>query len=123
LRNIVFAVPFLVGSWFGVGQPDDKASMWLIHQQADGTFQVLFRSCAKGKDLDEIETGRWQLNGDVETLNIQTVNGQRTDQNDEYKILSHDGGKQVYRFTGTGFVYTSRRVDGTFEMPSCETIS
>jgi hypothetical protein len=122
-RNIFFAAPFLVGSWFGTGQPDDRGSMWLIHQMADGTFQVQFRSCVKGKDLDEVETGRWQLNGDTETLFIQTVNGQRAAQADDYKILWHDGGKQIYRFTGTGFVYSSKRVDANFVLPSCETIS
>jgi hypothetical protein len=116
-------MPFLVGSWFGTGQPDDKGSMWLIHMTPDGNFQVLFRSCVKGKGLDEVETGRWQLSGDVETLHIQTVNGAKASQDDSYKILSHDGGKQTYQFLRTGFVYSSRRVDDKFEMPSCETIS
>jgi len=113
----------LIGSWFGTGQPDDKGSMWLIRQAADGSFAVQFRTCLRGKNLDEIETGRWSLNGDVETLHIQTVNGTPVSQDDTYKILSHDGGKQVYRFLGTGFSYSSRRVDEAFEMPDCQTVS
>jgi hypothetical protein len=123
LKNALFAVPFLVGSWFGMGQPDDKGSMWLIHQTADGNFQVLFRSCVKGKAFDELERGRWQLSGDIETLHIQTINGAPVSLDDGYKILSHDGGRQTYQFLRTGFVYSSRRVDDKFEMPSCETIS
>jgi hypothetical protein len=123
LRNAFFAAPFLVGSWFGMGQPDDKGSMWLIHQMADGSFHVQFRTCVKGKNFDEVETGHWRLNGDAETLSIETVNGQRTGMTDDYTILWHDGGKQIYRYSGTGFVYTSKRVDEKFEMPDCETVS
>ena len=97
--------------------------MWLIHEAADGSFNVLFRACVKGKNRDEIETGRWALNGDVETLQVRTVNGTTVSQNDDYRILWHDLGKQIYRFEGTGFVYTSRRVDQNFVVPDCETVS
>jgi hypothetical protein len=97
--------------------------MWLIHQAADGNFTVQFRTCVKGKNRDEIETGRWMLNGDVETLQVRTVNGTTVSQNDDYRILWHDLGKQIYRFEGTGFVYTSRRVDANFTIPDCETVS
>jgi hypothetical protein len=123
VRNALLAVPFLVGSWFGTGQPDAKGSMWLIHQAADGTFMVQFRDCVKGHNQDEIETGRWSLNGDAETLQIRSVNGRPASQSDTYKILSHDAKQQVYRYLGTGFVYTSKRVDEKFEMPDCETVS
>jgi hypothetical protein len=123
LKNAVFALPFLVGTWFGTGQPDDKGSMWLIRMAADGNFQVLFRSCVKGRNLDEVETGRWRLAGDVESLHVQTVNGTPVALDDDYKILFHDGGRQSYQFLRTGFVYSSHRVDDKFEMPSCETIS
>jgi len=97
--------------------------MWLIHMTADGNFKVLFRSCVRGKNFDELETGRWRLSGDVESLHVQTVNGTPVSLDDDYKILTHDGGKQTYQFLRTGFVYSSRRVDDKFEMPSCETIS
>ena len=97
--------------------------MWLIHQAADGNFQVQFRTCNRGKSSDEFESGRWLLKGDAETLQIRNVDGHPVSQNDVYKILSHDAKKQVYRFQGTGFVYTSKRVDDDFAMPSCETIS
>lgn len=123
MRNVLLAAPFLVGSWFGSGQPDNKGSMWLIHESADGGFTVQFRTCAKGKNLDEIETGRWTLSGDVETLHIATVNGTKVALNDDYRILWHDLGKQIYRYQGTGYVYTSKRVDADFVMPDCEMVS
>ena len=119
----MFAAPFLIGSWFGTGQPDDKAAMWIAHMGADGSFAAQFRSCVKGKGLDEIETGRWRLEGDTETININAVNGAPFSRDDVYKILLHDDGKQVYRFLRDGFVFTSRRVDNKFEMPSCDAIS
>ena len=123
MRNVFFAAPFLVGTWFGMGQPDNKGSMWLIHEAADGNFTVLFRTCVRGKNFDELETGRWSLSGDSEVLQVRTVNGQKVSENDTYRILSHDGQKQVYRFMGTGFVYSSKRVDENFQMPDCQTIS
>jgi hypothetical protein len=123
LRRAFLAAPFLVGAWFGQGQPNDKSEMWLARNAPDGTFQVQFRACSKGKALDQMETGRWSLAGDTETLEVLSVNGAPMAQKEIYKILSQDGAKQVYRYQATGFVYSSRRVDGNFEMPSCETIS
>ncbi len=123
LRQVFFVVPFLIGSWFGTGQPDDKSEMWLIHHQANGNFQALFRTCLKGKAFDDVESGHWALAGDMETLTILSVDGKPAALQESYKVLSHDAGKQVYRYMTSGFVYTSRRVDESFEMPSCEAIS
>lgn len=123
IRIASLAAPFLVGAWFGQGQPNDKSEMWLARNAPDGTFQVQFRACSKGKALDQMETGRWSLNGDTEKLEVLSVNGAPMMQQEIYKILSHDGARQVYRYLATGFVYSSRRVDGKFEMPSCEAIS
>ena len=123
MKQIFFAAPFLVGSWFGTGQPDDRAAMWIAHMHADGSFAAQFRSCVKGKGLDEFEIGSWRLEGDTETINIRTVNGASFSREDVYKILLHQGDRQVYRYLRDGFVFTSRRVDEKFEMPSCEAIS
>ena len=123
LKQILFAAPFLIGSWFGTGQPDDKAAMWIAHMGAGGAFAAQFRSCVKGHEFDEVETGRWRLDGDTETIDVQTVNGAAWSQEDTYKILSHDSQSQVYRYLRDGFVFTSHRVDDKFEMPSCEAIS
>ena len=123
MKGAFLAAPFLVGAWFGQGQPDNKGEMWLARNAPDGSFQVQFRSCTKGHALDQVETGRWSLNGDREILQVLTVNGAPLTQTELYKVLSHDGAKQVYRYEVTGFVYTSHRVDDKFELPSCETIS
>ena len=123
MKQLLIAAPFLIGSWFGTGQPDDKATMWIAHMGADGGFAAQFRDCIKGQPFDEVETGRWRLDGDTETISVQTVNGAALSQEDTYKILSHDGQSQVYRYLRDGFVFTSHRVDDKFEMPSCDAIS
>ena len=55
MKSALFAAPFLIGSWFGTGQPDDKAAMWIAHMGANGGFAAQFRSCVKGKEVDEIQ--------------------------------------------------------------------
>jgi hypothetical protein len=42
---------------------------------------------------------------------------------DIYTMLSHTAEKQVYRYEGTGFVYTSHKVDAKFTMPDCDLTS
>ena len=123
LKNTLLAAPFLVGSWFGTGQPDDRSQMWLAHMLPDGRFEAQFRSCVKGKGMDEVETGRWSLKGDSETIQVMMVNGQPFARRDEYKIEKFDKSSQTYRYLKTGYVYSSRRVADSFEMPSCEAIS
>lgn len=117
------AAPFLVGSWFGTGQPNDKSEMWLAHMLPNGDFRAEFRSCVKGQAYDLTQTGSWSLNGYVETISLLTVNGQFYPRTDTYKILFQNGKKQTYRYLKTGYVYNSSRVDDKFEMPNCESIS
>ena len=123
LASPVSAAPFLVGTWFGTGQPGDKGEMWMAHMLPNGDFRAEFRSCVKGKAFDLTQTGSWSLAGDIETITIMTVDGQFYPRSDTYKILSHSGKKQTYRYERTGFVYNSTRVDDKFQMPGCETIS
>ena len=117
------AAPFLVGTWYGEGQPNDKHEMWVARMSPDGAFHAQFRICLKGKALDQFNVGHWSLAGDVETIVIASVNGTPALRTDAYKILSHDAKSQTYRYLPTGFVYTSHRVADNFELPSCETIS
>jgi len=113
------APPWLAGFWFGQGQPHDKSEMWLARMAPNGDFRVLFRRCTGNKARDTIETGRWSLTGDLETITISTVAGQFSPRQDTYVILSHTSNKQTYRLDRTGFVYTSMRVSDNFKMPDC----
>jgi hypothetical protein len=118
------APPWIAGRWFGSGQPNDKSQMWLEEGGADGSFHVLFRACRQGKAFDSTNDGRWELNGNAETITVDTVDGKKTmPRFDHYTIVSHTADKQVYRYDPTGFVYTSHRVDAKFQMPSCDLTS
>jgi hypothetical protein len=115
---------WVVGRWFGTGQPNDKSEMWLAEAFADGRFHVQFRACRQGKARDMTNDGVWTINGANEIISIDTVDGEKLmPRHDVYTILSHSKDKQVYRYEGTGFVYTSRKVPANFAMPRCDLTS
>jgi len=114
---------WMIGRWFGTGQPNDKSEMWLAQAAADGRFHVQFRACRQGKAYDKTNDGMWKLEGTRETISIDTVDGAKVvPRQDIYTLLSHGNDKQVYRYEGTGFVYTSRKVDAKFAMPPCDVV-
>jgi hypothetical protein len=117
------AAPSLVGSWFGAGQPWDKGAMYLDHMLANGDFRAHHRFCFKGKNHDQLEEGTWVLNGASLTIKINIVNGQFNPRIDDYRLVSVDAGKESYIYIPLNFVYTAKRVDAKFQMPSCDAVS
>ena len=117
------APPYLLGYWFGTGQPDDKNNMWLEQFLPNGEFRGQYRDCIKGKALDVYLVGQWSLSGDKETIEIATVNGVVQPRTDLYQLVSIDGRIWKYRYLLRDYVYTARRVDENFRMPDCEAIS
>jgi hypothetical protein len=130
LCALLFATPaqaadsWLVGRWFGSGQPDDRSQMWLETGTADGKFHVLHRACRQGQAFDSTQDGTWSMKGDMLTVRIEKIDGAATPvRTDVYRILKHDARTQSYRYEATGFVYNSRKVDGKFQMPPCDLAS
>jgi hypothetical protein len=117
------AAPFVIGTWYGTGQPHDKSEMWLDHLLPNGAFNGQYRSCVKGKAYDAAQSGNWSLAGDTLTIQIVTVNGLFNPRVDIYKNLFHDGKKWTYRFLGNGYVFNAERVEDSFKLFSCEAIS
>jgi hypothetical protein len=118
------APSYMVGTWFGHGQPEDKASMYIDRMRPDGTWRGEYRQCRKGKSSsDQVQLGRWALAGDILTLGIETVDGLFAPRDDTYKMLAHDAHSQKYLSLTYKFVYTPQRVDDNFQMPSCELTS
>ena len=117
------APPYLLGFWYGTGQPNDKTNMWLEQFLPDGEFRGQYRSCVGGKPQDVTQTGRWSLAGDRETIDIVTVNGQYQPRSDPYQLIAVEGQIWKYRYLPLGYVFTARRVDEKFELPSCDAIS
>jgi hypothetical protein len=114
---------FMVGTWFGRGQPDDKLSMYIDRMRPDGRWRGEYRACLRGRPLDQVQTGRWTLDGDRLLLHVETVDGAPMPRTDVYRMLAHDGRSQKYAAQPSGFAYTPRRVDDGYKMPSCDLIS
>jgi len=117
------AAPYLLGFWYGTGQPDDKDNMWLEQFLPNGDFRGHYRDCIKGKPADIYLTGQWSLSGDRETIEIATVNGVSQPRTDPYQLVSNDGRIWKYRYLPRDYIFTARRVDEKFQMPDCEAIS
>lgn len=113
---------WMLGNWYGYGQPTDKSSMWLETVMPGGKLRVHHRTCVQGKAFDEIQEGNWSIKGDVLTLRIDRLDGevQNLPRTDVYRVLSHSATRQTYRYEATGFVYNSRKVDGKFQLPPCD---
>jgi hypothetical protein len=114
---------FMVGTWFGRGQPDDKLSMYIDRMRPDGRWRGEYRACLRGRPLDQVQTGRWTLDGDRLLLHVETVDGAPMPRTDVYRMLAHDGRGQKYLAQPSGFAYTPARVDDGFSMPPCDLIS
>jgi hypothetical protein len=121
LVSPAYAVSDMVGTWFGYGQPQNKNSMYIDRMRADGSWRGEYRTCVKGKPVDEqVQEGRWALKGDVLTLGVETVDGFFAPRTDTYKMLAHDGRTQKYVSLSWKFPYTPHRVADNFKMPPCD---
>jgi hypothetical protein len=117
------ASSYMVGTWFGRGQPDNTLSMYIDRMDADGHWRGEYRTCQKGRAIDQVQAGRWELDGDRLLLHIQSVDGHPMSRTDTYQVLAHDARSQRYVFLPSGFVYTPHRVGDAFTMPPCNLVS
>lgn len=117
------AASYMVGTWFGYGQPEDKNAMYIDRMRADGSWRGEYRTCVKGKALpDQVQEGHWTLKGDMLSLRVDTVDGARAPRTDRYKMLAHTATTQKYLSLGWNYPYTPQREPDNFEMPSCQLI-
>jgi hypothetical protein len=113
-------LPVMVGNWYGEGQPNDPNTMWLAHIAPDGKFSAQFRSCVRGKPVDEQTiAGSWTYHDGQWELVTTLVNGITINSINIYKTLSYDGRKHVYRHLQTNYVFTAVRVKQDYKLPSC----
>ncbi len=117
------AASYMVGTWFGHGQPENKDSMYIDRMRADGSWRGEYRTCVKGKAVDQIQLGHWSLQGDMLNLRVDTVDGLPMPRSDAYRMLAHGANTQKYISLNWNFPYTPDRVADDFQMPSCELIS
>lgn len=113
----------MIGTWFGHGQPHDNAAMYIDRMRPGGSWRGEYRTCMRGKAVDQIQTGSWSVEGDVLILKVDTVDGIASPRTDTYKMLAHSPTSQKYLSTAWNFPYTPQRVADDFQMPSCELVS
>src|SRR5689334_12962515 len=87
---------YMVGTWFGHGQPQSRDAMYIDRMRADGSWRGEYRTCIKGKPSDQVQAGHWSLDGDLLKLQVDTVNGQPAPRTDGYKMLAHTANNQKY---------------------------
>ena len=117
------AQTWMIGTWFGHGQPQDKAAMYIDRMRPGGSWRGEYRTCNKGKAVDQLQTGHWSVEGDTLTLKVETVDGIASPRTDTYKMLAHSPVAQKYLSTAWNFLYAPQRVVDDFQMPSCELVS
>jgi len=117
------AASYMVGTWFGHGQPESKDSMYIDRMRADGSWRGEYRTCLKGKASDQVQSGHWSLSGDILSLQVEKVDGIPAARTDTYKIISHGAQSQKYLSLAWNFPYAPQRVSDDFQMPSCELTS
>ena len=118
IASPAWAQAYMVGTWFGQGQPHSKESMYIDRMRPDGSWRGEYRTCLKGQS-DQIQEGRWSLSGDMLILKVELVDGHRAPRVDNYKMLTHTATTQKYVSLGWNFPYTPKKVADDFEMPSC----
>ncbi len=114
-----WAQSYMVGTWFGQGQPNSKESMYIDRMRADGSWRGEYRTCSLGKFSDQIQQGSWSLSGDTLILKVEFVDGRRASRIDNYRMLAHTATTQKYVSLGWNFPYTPKKMPDDFEMPSC----
>jgi hypothetical protein len=124
LASPACAQSYMVGTWFGQGQPHSKESMYIDRMRPDGSWRGEYRTCIKGKSSDDqVQEGRWSLMGDTLILRVEIVDGRREGRTDNYKMLAHTAATQKYISLGFNFPYTPKKMADDFQMPSCELTS
>ena len=123
LATPAWAQSYMVGTWFGQGQPNSKESMYIDRIRPDGSWRGEYRTCIKGKSSDQVQEGSWSLSGDTLILKVEFVDGRRAPRIDNYKMLAHTATTQKYVSLGFNFPYTPKKMVEDFQMPSCELTS
>jgi homogentisate 1,2-dioxygenase len=123
LASPAAAQSWMVGTWFGHGQPHEKSAMYIDRMRADGSWRGEYRTCVKGKCEDQIQTGRWSVKGDMLVLQVEKVGNIMMPRTDNYRMQAHSPVAQKYVSLDWNYTYTPQRVADDFRMPSCELTS
>ncbi len=113
-------LPIMVGNWYGERQPDSTNVIWLAHIQPDGRFSAEFRNCDRNAPGGQVISGTWTYKDGLWDLDTLLVNGVPVNELNQYKTVSYDGRRHVYRHLQTGFVFSAIRVGEDFKLGPCD---
>ena len=115
----ISAQPNMIGIWFSPFQPDEPNVMSLIEFSADGTFREEFRKCADGDFIGyQTESGTWSINGDVEHIKADRINGDAATAEADYTIIMLTDTERRIRMDPQGYIFIGHRVM-KFDFPDC----
>ncbi len=91
----------------------------MIEFRADGTFREEFRKCVAGDYIGyQTESGTWSIEGDVEHIIADTINGDTAMSISDYKIVVLTDTERRIRLDPQGYEFIAHRVQ-KFEFPDC----
>lgn len=122
-QGALAAASSIAGTWYGEGQPGDPDYVWVAHFSAGGNYEAHFRVCHGGVTQEDVNKGVWTYSGRINDVLTLEADGHAMYRDDRYDTISIDASKFVYRHEATGFVFTARRVDDKFKLPSCAAVS
>ncbi len=115
----ISAEPTLIGIWYSPYQPDEPNVMSLIEFRSDGTFNEEFRKCQDGDYIGyQTESGTWSVDGDVEHISADSINGDPATAEAKYRIVLLTDTERRIRMDPEGLVFVGHRVT-RFEFPKC----
>jgi hypothetical protein len=111
--------PALVGIWYGFGEPDDPAIVYIDSYHEDGTYNAEFRKCEHGEVIwRQTASGKWSVKDRVLTMVSDTVNGMPERYENSYAMVSLSGTEFRARLADPDFLFIERRIS-KFEFPPC----
>jgi hypothetical protein len=119
----IAAPPAIAGTWYGEGQPNDPDYFWVAHFYPGGNYEAHFRVCRGNQTSEDVNKGIWTYSGHVNDVVTLEADGHSMYRDDRYDTISIDAKSFVYRHEATGYVFTARRVDDKFQLPSCAAVS
>ena len=80
-----------------------------------------FRKCENGEVVGAyFESGKWSLMDGIERIVVETINGERSHNEDAYTVEMLTDTERRVRLQSQDYVFASRRVS-KFEFPACPT--
>jgi hypothetical protein len=109
----------LVGTWYGIGEPDDPSISYIDSYLPDGTYRAEFRKCVRNEVVwHERHTGRWSLRNGVLQMLTETIEGKPMPYENNYRIEQSSPDEFHARLTDSGFLFIEKRIPKA-EFPPC----